>query len=537
MSKQSADTSIIQLGFSDYVELLFKNALRDPNINALYREYKIDDDFFGNTDEGYGNNIYRCINKIINSSFGPLDLTSFTAFIDVLIEDGKLDESEESEDIAKLTASFYDNQPINQQAYILSTLKDFVLRRQTLTLITNFKGSDAPSSKFISDLNNLTTRVELVGFKSNRTEDNARSLTDYLTLPAVDPHELIKDRFLCKGSGLLLVGSTGIGKSSIAMQSMILWALGLPSFGLEPVRPLKCCLIQAENDAADIRMEISGIIQGLSLTPEQVELASKSINIIPSDSHTGIDFLTKIVTPALKEYAPDVLFIDPVLSYLGGNVSDQEIVGPWLRNQLNPLLHKFNCGVVLVHHTKKTNSEDLVTDQRYAAMGSVEWSNWARAIITITPHKNLEGYFTMKAPKRGNQLHWKDEAGNFTNVKYLAHSKNPDCIYWTETTKSCIGEAKDLVSNKGSDDILRLMPAYGFMEKKTLIKLGQERGIGKHKADIVITSLLADGRLVETKATRQGKKAAILLGTIGREPTPIEKFNISKEGHYSYINN
>ena len=41
-----------------------------------------------------------------------------------------------------------------------------------------------------------------------------------------DPSELLRHRFLCRLGGLLLVGPTGIGKSSFAMQAMILWALG-----------------------------------------------------------------------------------------------------------------------------------------------------------------------------------------------------------------------------------------------------------------------------------------------------------------------
>jgi len=38
------------------------------------------------------------------------------------------------------------------------------------------------------------------------------------------------------GGGLLLVGPTGIGKSSLSMQDMILWALGRESFEIFPTR-------------------------------------------------------------------------------------------------------------------------------------------------------------------------------------------------------------------------------------------------------------------------------------------------------------
>jgi len=39
-----------------------------------------------------------------------------------------------------------------------------------------------------------------------------------------DAQEVLKTRYLCKGGGMLLVGPTGIGKSSLSMQMMICWA-------------------------------------------------------------------------------------------------------------------------------------------------------------------------------------------------------------------------------------------------------------------------------------------------------------------------
>jgi hypothetical protein len=89
-----------------------------------------------------------------------------------------------------------------------------------------------------------------------------------------DPDELLRFRFLCRRGLLLLCGPTGIGKSSFAMQCMILWALGLPAFGIAPVRPLKSLLIQAENDEGDLaemrEMRQGNIIH--SLTPMLLEL-------------------------------------------------------------------------------------------------------------------------------------------------------------------------------------------------------------------------------------------------------------------------
>jgi RecA-family ATPase len=79
-----------------------------------------------------------------------------------------------------------------------------------------------------------------------------------------DPSELLKHRFLCRGGGMLLVGPTGIGKSSYSMQEMILWALGREAFGMVPARPLKSLLVQAENDDGDLAEMRDGVVLGLA---------------------------------------------------------------------------------------------------------------------------------------------------------------------------------------------------------------------------------------------------------------------------------
>jgi RecA-family ATPase len=66
----------------------------------------------------------------------------------------------------------------------------------------------------------------------------ARPLWELVRSAQGDPNELLKYRYLCRGGGLLLVGPTGIGKSSLSMQLMLSWALGREVFGIYPSRPL-----------------------------------------------------------------------------------------------------------------------------------------------------------------------------------------------------------------------------------------------------------------------------------------------------------
>src|SRR5687768_15690667 len=93
----------------------------------------------------------------------------------------------------------------------------------------------------------------------------ARSLGDLMRRIENDPRELLHFHYLVRGGGLLLVGPTGIGKSSFSMQAMISWALNKPAFDIHPTGPITSLLIQSENDDGDLADMRDGVIAGMGL--------------------------------------------------------------------------------------------------------------------------------------------------------------------------------------------------------------------------------------------------------------------------------
>jgi len=152
----------------------------------------------------------------------------------------------------------------------------------------------------------------------------ARTLDEFVRPPANDPGELLKHRYLCRGGGLLLVGQTGLGKSSLAMQLMIKWALGQPIFGFEPTRSIRSLIIQAENDDGDLAEMKEGVFNGLNLSDAEKEIAEKNIYVTQENQRTGPDLFKTVISPLLTEIKPDLLWIDPALSYLGGDMNIHE---------------------------------------------------------------------------------------------------------------------------------------------------------------------------------------------------------------------
>ena len=139
-----------------------------------------------------------------------------------------------------------------------------------------------------------------------------------------DDNELLKHRYLCREGGLLLVGGTGLGKSTFAMQCAIRWSLGQPAFGIEPKGVLKSLVIQAENDDGDMVEMFTGIADGIGLDNNLRRTAGENIVVARENVRTGPAFFSGKIAFFLQKHKPDILWIDPALAYSGGRSQRSE---------------------------------------------------------------------------------------------------------------------------------------------------------------------------------------------------------------------
>ena len=339
-----------------------------------------------------------------------------------------------------------------------------------------------------------------------------------------DPNELLQHRYLCRGAGLLIVGPTGIGKSSLSMQAMILWGIRKPVFGITPANPLKSLLIQAENDEGDLAEMRYGVMAGLNLTEEERRLAMENVIVAREDTRTGVAFFAGAVRPLLEQHKPDLLWIDPALAYLGGEASSQKDVGAFLRNMLNPLLREFNCAVVVVHHTNKPPSGKEKPDWSagefaYLGGGSAEWANWARAVLALRSLGSHE-VFELRAGKRGGRLGWKESDGETKAYgKLIAHAKEPGAICWREAENSEAPEPAKAKRVWTKEDVLPHVPLDKPISKDALRGKAHSAGIALNRINPLIAELLDDGALHLWTEKRPGTNSRKLMS---RTPQPQE---------------
>ena len=247
-------------------------------------------------------------------------------------------------------------------------------------------------------------------------EFTLQSIVDYD--PENDPDNLIGDRWLRRGSSLLFVGQSGCGKSSMAIYQGLKWAMGLDWFGCRPVRPLKVAYVQAENDIADQHDALKGASQMVFGSDWVNGLKQANMLFFREAVRTGVDF-TQMLRRLIRKTKVDIVYIDPLLSYIGGNPSDIEVCANFTRHQLQPIMMETGVVIVLVHHFPKPKGKDdkpeSVADMAYSGFGSSDLTNWAREVIVLKEvgfHQPRR--FMLGMAKRGDRSGLKDKNGNKT---------------------------------------------------------------------------------------------------------------------------
>lgn len=254
-----------------------------------------------------------------------------------------------------------------------------------------------------------------------------------------DPNNVLGKRWLCRGGSLVIVGQSGVGKSSLCMQLMILWALGRPAFHITPVTPLRSLLIQAENDIGDLAEMYQGVRQGMELTAKEEALLDERIIIYRDTTRTGeafVDLAGKLV----EQHKPDLVWVDPLLNYIGDEISEQRVISDFCCRMLNGI--SLRTGVIwcLLHHTgkpsrdPKASSHWTASDLAYSGLGSSALTNWSRETLVLVRIKTPAGTpptFQFSATKRRMRAGFLSTAGDPTDTIFLRHS-NRGGICWDQ---------------------------------------------------------------------------------------------------------
>jgi hypothetical protein len=249
-----------------------------------------------------------------------------------------------------------------------------------------------------------------------------------------DPNTVLGNRWLCKGGSLLIVGQSGTGKSSLMMQAAVHWALGRDFFGIKPARPLRAIILQAENDAGDVSEALQDVVAGAYLDSQERDQLRESLAIFRDTVSTGTAF-TAALADLVREHRADIVFVDPLLSFAGIDVSDQEQASKFLRHDLAPILLETGAVLVAMHHTGKPKAASdkeghTVADLAYAGLGSSEFTNYFREVAVLFRCQGDEPIYKFGLTKRRGRAGLRDSEGQFKGEIHIRHAAEKGVIRW-----------------------------------------------------------------------------------------------------------
>ena len=300
---------------------------------------------------------------------------------------------------------------------------------------------------------------------------------------------LLADRYLTRRSGMFFIAPSGQGKSTAVMQSMICWTCGESCFEIDPTRPLRITMIQAEDDDADLR-DMAQIVNYLGLTESQKALVTKNSWIETLNDRVGIEAITRI-EQILTARPCDLVILNPYLAYLGADSKDEAANSVFLRAHFQGLLNRCNCAALIVHHTPKTNFRQKterwsITDWMYSGAGAAVLTNWARAVLAMDP-VGESGVFKFIAAKRGQRIGWEN------SVNYFRHDTRPGVLLWTKATALEIANATSHGRSEiSSEQVIEAIPVLDGISMMRLRKTLEQKGATQRNAKMAIELAIED---------------------------------------------
>ena len=191
------------------------------------------------------------------------------------------------------------------------------------------------------------------------------------------PEDIIAPRVLTPGGLLVLGGAPKVGKSDLLISWLVHMAAGVPFLGFTPPRPLRVFYLQAEIQYHYLRERLKQI----ALPPEVLAAARDTFVATPKLKmlldNEGSVRVARAVQTAFPDAPPDILCVDPIRNLFdggpdGGGENDNTAMMFFLKERVEVLRDHIDpdCGVILIHHTKKLSKQQVKDDPFLALSGA-----------------------------------------------------------------------------------------------------------------------------------------------------------------------
>lgn len=314
------------------------------------------------------------------------------------------------------------------------------------------------------------------------------NLQDLMTKPSNDDQCLLNEWAFERQAIVAIVAPTGAGKSVMTMQIATHCACGKSTIGFIPHQAYKVLVLQNEDSDNDIAIMRDGCMS--RLTDAEKAKAYDNLIFVRLRGVYGKTFISAL-EHYLKEHLPDIVFVNPLLKYYGGDPLNAKEVSAFL-NQLEPLLERYNCGMVFVHHTIKQSKQSRLNqvDSSYSGFGSAVWSNSVRDTIELRGTK-LDGVYSLITGKRSAKWGWRE--------RYVRRSDTPTLPYWNDCIDMDIAElfTASKTTSRAADSkemifsLIPLLPLTTTQQELIVESDMSERSVRTHLKGLLSESRIA----------------------------------------------
>ena len=191
------------------------------------------------------------------------------------------------------------------------------------------------------------------------------------------PADIIAPRVLTPGGLLVLGGAPKVGKSDLLISWLVHMAAGVPFLGFTPPRPLRIFYLQAEIQYHYLRERL----QQIALPPKVLAAGRDTFVATPKLKMLLDTEGSMRVAEAIRRAFPtdpvDIICVDPIRNLFdggpdGGGENDNGAMMFFLKDRVEVLRDHINpdCGVILIHHTKKLSKQQVKDDPFLALSGA-----------------------------------------------------------------------------------------------------------------------------------------------------------------------
>jgi hypothetical protein len=224
-------------------------------------------------------------------------------------------------------------------------------------------------------------RFLLISGLAKTYEFKGNSPVGYLSRGICQNDILVGNGYLERGSAMLIAGPSGVGKSSVAMQTGCCWSCGATAFEFSSVRPLRIAMMQHEDSGNDL-IRMSQVVRYLGLDQN---LIHKNFWIETVRGKTG-KAAVEIMRALCQWWRAEILILNPLTGYHDGDISQNRDNIRFLYDAVGEVLDELKIGLVAIHHKGKPpknghkDTQDVYHEIMYDVLGGSTLINFSAAL-------------------------------------------------------------------------------------------------------------------------------------------------------------